>query len=684
MILKKIKIKNIRSYENSEIIFPEGNILLSGEIGSGKTSILLAIEYALFGLQPGQTGSALLRSDSDFGEVILEFEVSGKNIIIERRLKRTKTVVNDYSSYIINGEKIECSITELKSKIISLLGYPSEFIKKNNLLYKYTIYTPQEQMKQIILEDPDTRLNILRHIFGVEKYKTIRENLQILIMRLKDDSKYLQGETSTMDFDKNRIMSAKSFIEILNKKIDEQKKNVEISKEKRKKIENSSTEIEKNIKEKENFEKELEKANVLLNIKKDNIVILLNEKNSLIKQLKESETNFDEQELQRTKDKIIKIGNNIDDLASELIDSNSQIRSLENIKQDLLSEKDRIFKIDICPTCLQDVPTFHKHNILNKTENNLSTISAQISDLKNKIFNYSPKIESLKEEKSKLEKVQISLQILKSKIPDFEKLKARISEIEKSEISMRQDIDLLERHMATLKESILNYSRFQGIYKSKQEELKNAFQDEKKAEIYLAELKKESELTLKEIKVLESTLMEKEEKKKKNMELLELIDWLTNHFMGLINYTERTVMYKLRKEFSKLFNKWFSILVQDTFETQIDENFTPIILQGGAELDFSYLSGGERTAVALAYRLALNQTINTLMTTIKTKDIIILDEPTEGFSEAQINKLRDIFIELNAKQLIIVSHEQKIEGFVDKIIKIKKSEGISSAEQDII
>jgi len=56
MKIKKIKLKNIRSYESQEIEFPEGSLLLSGDIGSGKTSILLAIEYALFGLQPGQKG----------------------------------------------------------------------------------------------------------------------------------------------------------------------------------------------------------------------------------------------------------------------------------------------------------------------------------------------------------------------------------------------------------------------------------------------------------------------------------------------------------------------------------------------------------------------------------------------------------------------------------------------------
>src|SRR3990172_13104365 len=130
MKLKKIKLKNIRSYDEQEIVFPEGSLLLSGDIGSGKTSILLAIEYALFGLQPGQKGSALLRNDATLGEVNLEFEIDGREILIERKLKReSKSVSNDYSAITINGEKKELSTTELKMQVLNLLQYPLEFLK---------------------------------------------------------------------------------------------------------------------------------------------------------------------------------------------------------------------------------------------------------------------------------------------------------------------------------------------------------------------------------------------------------------------------------------------------------------------------------------------------------------------------------------------------------------------------
>jgi len=680
MIIKKLKIKNIRSYVEGEINFPLGNILLSGEIGSGKSSVLLAIEYALFGLQPGQTGSALLRTDADNGEVILEVEISGQSLIIERRLKRTKTVVNDYSSYTLNGEKVECSITELKSKIISLLGYPREFIKKNNLLYKYTIYTPQESMKQIINEDADARLNILRHIFGVEKYKTIRENLTILLTKLKEESKVLLGETSSIDFDKNRLSSTKSFIAVLNEKISLQEAEVISAKESRKKIESVSLDTQKSIKEKENLEKELEKASVLLSLKRENLSGISREKSFTQKKIQENQIEFDERELEKLTFSINRLTLDIDMKSSKYIEFTSNIKSLDIRRSDMLSEKDRVFSMQMCPTCLQDVPAAHKHNILNQSESNISQINKDIKALKDSIVDLPSEIEKLKSEKSNLEKKKISLQILKSKIPEFENLKLKILDIEKNEKLLIEDVSILEKHISDLKQSILKYSKFQNIFKINQEELKKAFDNEKKSEISLAELKKELELTLKETEILQNSILEKEERKKSYLKSLELIDWLSNNFFGLIEFTERNVMFKLRNEFSSLFNKWFSLLVTDSFETRLDENFTPIIIQNGAELDYSFLSGGERTAVALAYRLALNQIVNSTITGIKTKDIIILDEPTEGFSENQTNKLRDIFSELNTKQLIIVSHEQKIEGFVDNVIKIKKNFNESKIE----
>jgi len=145
MLFKKLIIQNIRSYENLTIEFPKGSILLAGEIGSGKTSILLGLQFALFGLQPGQKGASILRQGADNAYAYLEMEIDGEIIILERTIKKSKSDSITQDSNIITTGMIreELSTSEMKDRVIKLLNYPKEFIKKSNLLYKFTVYTPQ-------------------------------------------------------------------------------------------------------------------------------------------------------------------------------------------------------------------------------------------------------------------------------------------------------------------------------------------------------------------------------------------------------------------------------------------------------------------------------------------------------------------------------------------------------------
>ena len=137
-------------------------------------------------------------------------------------------------------------------------------------------------------------------------------------------------------------------------------------------------------------------------------------------------------------------------------------------------------------------------------------------------------------------------------------------------------------------------------------------------------------------------------------------------------------MLKVHSDFNSLLQKWFSMLMDnDIINVRINEQFSPVIEQAGHDISYEYLSGGEKTACALAYRLAMNQVINNLMSLIKTRDLIILDEPTDGFSEEQLDRLRDVIDELNARQIIIVSHESKIESFVRNVLRVEKSEHVS-------
>ena len=673
MKIKKMHLKNIRSYQSQSIEFPEGSLLLAGDVGSGKTTILLAIEYALFGLQPGQKGSALLRHDATIGEVILECEIDSHEVTIERHLKReNRSIASDYAALTLDGETQEYSVTELKTKILALLGYPGEFVKRNNILYRYTVYTPQEQMKQIIMEDTETRLNVLRHIFGIDKYKRIRENLVLFVNRLKEEAKILQGEVKTIEYDRSRLVTMNGRNKELAANVVERERVWREHIAQRKSLEEEMVGVEKSIREKENFEKEVEKTKILIALKQENFASLAREKKDIEMSLAESGQTYDEVRYVACSEGLIKIKSELESLHGDMMTLMSTLASFEQAQKELITKKERVFKIDVCPTCLQDVPEAHKHNILNETEGRLVMLKKQVELTREQYTALIALINEKKYSASMLEKQKLELEILRSKTEYIDRSKKKRAEVIKQQETLQKDIEFLQKHTNNLKGDILSFSKFDTHYRLKQDELKKAFFIEKNTEISIAELKKEIEMTQEEIARVQREITQKEVLEGKLKYLLNLTDWLSNQFLMLIDFTEIQVMMKLRREFSRVFSTWFHMIAGDAFEVQLDENFTPVIMQGEFEMEYAFLSGGERTAVALAYRLALNQTINSVLSQIKTRDIVILDEPTDGFSEAQIDKIRDVLEELRVEQLIIVSHEQKIESFVDNVIRLRK------------
>jgi len=198
---------------------------------------------------------------------------------------------------------------------------------------------------------------------------------------------------------------------------------------------------------------------------------------------------------------------------------------------------------------------------------------------------------------------------------------------------------------------------------------------EKELLVKKAMLTKEDESLKAMIDVITADIEEMEKNKEQASLLLEKISWITNYFIPVMGLIERNVMLKTHSQFNQYFRNWFSVLMEEeTITARIDEEFTPVIEQNGYEVSIENLSGGEKTSCALAYRLALAKVINDIVSPIRTQDLIILDEPTDGFSSEQLDRIKDVLDQLNFKQVIIVSHESKIESFVDNIIRLKKSE----------
>jgi exonuclease SbcC len=175
----------------------------------------------------------------------------------------------------------------------------------------------------------------------------------------------------------------------------------------------------------------------------------------------------------------------------------------------------------------------------------------------------------------------------------------------------------------------------------------------------------------------EEQVSTKEAAKKRASSLREYGIWIEDFFVQSLDAIERQVLTTINLDFNSHFQEWFSTLVEDqSKEARIDEDFTPLVEQDGYEQEVYYLSGGEKTSLALAYRLALNGVVRKVSMGMKS-NLLILDEPTDGFSKEQLGKMREILDEIESPQVIIVSHDKELESFADQIYRVVKDHGES-------
>jgi exonuclease SbcC len=683
MILKKLIIENIRSYEKQEIVFPSGSTLLSGDIGSGKTTVLLAIEFALFGLQPSQRGTSLLRTGEKACKVVLEFEIDDKQVVIERTLKRhKKSVTQDYNSVTIDNERFEGSVTEIKSKVLRLLNYPLEFSKKTNLLYKFTVYTPQEEMKQIILEPGDLRLNTLRHVFGIDKYKRIEENTALIGIKLRERIRVFEGMVYDLEKDKEVLEAKKTQLLDFKKKQDLAVEDFKKAILEREEKEKALQEIQDKIDEKKSLETEKAKTNVLINEKKSQTTSLRTSIHNLNLQVEEAKKiKFDSEEFESLNKRIEFQQSREDELQKEYIHIISKINAELSKKNETEELKNKISGLQRCPTCLQEVSESYKQVISEKTDEEIQRIQKIINELGLKKNQLSEQIDLIKKAREDYKKRKSELELLKIKFENLKEKESRIREVEEQRDVVEKDLEILQKHIKIIEKSISEYEKYAVIFEHRNKELQTSKNKENEMAIKKAEINKEIQFLEQQIKEKREEIKKKQDLKTKTEKLREIEYWVSKKFLDLVLFTEKQVMITLKEEFSRLFSKWFSILVSETLNAKLDDDFSPIVEQQDYELDYSFLSGGERTAIALAYRLSLNQVINSMISNIKTSDLVILDEPTDGFSAQQLDKMRDVLHQLNANQLIVVSHEPKIEGFVDNIIRLRKENNLSGIEE---
>lgn len=195
MIVEKLRLKNFRSYKDQDVEFQPGVTLFEGDIGSGKSSLLFAIEFALFGLAD-VPGEHLLRAGEKEGVIELQFRSKGKQYTVGRRLTRSKAggATQKDAFLVVEGVKEDYSVEQLRAAVIKVLGFrENAATKSKSQVFRYGVFTPQEEMKAILEQGAEERKQTLRRAFGIEEYKRARENADMVKAALRERAAGLEA-----------------------------------------------------------------------------------------------------------------------------------------------------------------------------------------------------------------------------------------------------------------------------------------------------------------------------------------------------------------------------------------------------------------------------------------------------------------------------------------------------------
>lgn len=129
MLINKIKLKNFRNFKDKEFEFNKKTILIEGQNGTGKTSLLEALYYSCY-LKSFRMydGANLINFDSDYFFIDVELENNGETDQLqiafskkkEKLVKLNKKSVSNYKQIL--EKHIIVSITE--DDLLVIQGYP--------------------------------------------------------------------------------------------------------------------------------------------------------------------------------------------------------------------------------------------------------------------------------------------------------------------------------------------------------------------------------------------------------------------------------------------------------------------------------------------------------------------------------------------------------------------------------
>ncbi len=689
MRVKSVQLENIRSHAKTEIPFAPGFNCLVGGLGRGKSSVLYAIDFALFGEPLGRSYDYLLREGAQNGSISLTFAHGGKNYRILRTLQRQNGNISQDMEQLKLFEEDQLIASAKNEAVVEQLKATTGLDKE---LFREVVWVRQERLKEFLDMTPRQRQKKMDQLFGLSDYEVAWSGLAGFQKEYEGEKRAYERDIDVVGIEKlqndyNKAVEEFSLIqnrlEDLSKELTqaeaslkEAKAQLQSLEEMRKKTEQlrrREAELQSNV---TNIENTCAKLTEQIEEKKAHTKVL-EERLKLLEEQEKSHRN----KLQKAE---LKPNQEIEELKRYLASLEDQMASIrgeqEAAKIEMDASQNRISSLKTenrCPLCLQTLAGDYKEGLLGR-------LREENEERERRLVELQKNLDELEELHSTVDFVVSNLQVLTPRIEEtkiriseerksLDKLSAEFEEDKKQEKKLRNQLDTTRAEIKKFDISELESARklrdaaFEkySTMKSRLETLESKKRD---ATSRMDSLKKRLDNTQKKVERMETI-----------KRLLGVIDDIRGAY--------RSIQPRLRSEFVTYLERMVQRVLDDLIGVEgpmlivnIDETYTPSMKSGEShERDVSNLSGGERTLLAFAYRLGLGQLIMQSRTGHGLY-LLLLDEPTEslGREDGSVYRLADAISRSKAiQQIIAVTHSEAFAEKAEHVIRVEKEVNVS-------
>ena len=195
-MITSIEAVDFLSHSKTKLDFESGMTVFVGQNGTGKSSMVDAITFSLFGRHTRQSNKRLIKHGSNQGYAKISFSINNKNYQAERKIDSKGSLSSKFSE-ISNGEEFHIASGERRQYGESMTKEIEKRIGLDFEKLKIASIVQQGELNAIINAKPKEFKELLNAIIGIDRLDVASESMKIAVGDFRRDICKKEGYDDT-------------------------------------------------------------------------------------------------------------------------------------------------------------------------------------------------------------------------------------------------------------------------------------------------------------------------------------------------------------------------------------------------------------------------------------------------------------------------------------------------------